>query len=151
MELSSADSSTSPWFDTLPDCLAAASSRILPADRARYVALLESIRESSDVGIEVVARGKDEWTVAVCFADYRGALSTVVGLLTSYRLTITRADIFTVGCPEPRRESVGRRSAATRQTRASAIRIPGRCILDIFDVRATGLLSPTLWDDFRTD
>ena len=58
--------------------------------------LLDAVKSTTDVSIEVRDIVAGEWQVGVCLADRVGTLSLVSGLLTAHGLDIVHADTFTV-------------------------------------------------------
>ena len=58
--------------------------------------LLDAVKSTTDVEIEVRDIAEGEWQVGVCLADRVGTLSLVSGLLTAHGLDIVHADTFTV-------------------------------------------------------
>ncbi|MCL4499064.1 MAG: hypothetical protein M1335_02330, partial [Chloroflexi bacterium] len=126
-------------------------SHLAVADRTRYAAMLDSIRKPTDVALDSVERGHTQWTITICSADFPGALSLIVGLLTAYRLDIPRADIFTLSFPERRSERPARRPLPGRRPAAITPTAPTRRLLDVFEVRALSDPAPDLWQTFQAD
>lgn len=126
-------------------------SHLAVADRTHYAAMLDSIRKPTDVALDSVERGPNQWTITICSADFPGALSLIVGLLTAYRLDIPRADIFTLSFPERRSERPARRPLPGRRPAAITPTAPARRLLDVFEVRALSDPAPDLWQTFQSD
>ena len=125
--------------------------RLTAPERARYLALLNSVRKPTDVALDRVERGNNRWTVTICSADFPGALSLIVGLLTAYRLDILSADIFTLSFHERRGQRQSGRRSAGRRTPTVEPSAPTRRLLDIFEVRALAEPAPDLWPKFQAD
>jgi glutamate-ammonia-ligase adenylyltransferase len=126
-------------------------SRYPSSERERYLSLLDAIRSPREVLVDVTDRGDDRWTVAIGAADFVGALSMIVGLLTAYRLNILSADIVTWTVPELLSTSSGRRFGSGRRGVARVQTAPRRRLLDVFEVRALGRPHRVVWQEFRDD
>ena len=77
--------------------------------------LLDAVKSTTDVEIEVRDIAAGEWQVGVCLADRVGTLSLVSGLLTAHGLDIVHADTFTVA-HSIRRAHFGRFNPSARTT-----------------------------------
>lgn len=135
----------------LDNQLGDAYPRLAAAERAHYAVLLQSIRTRSDVAVDAMPSGDNQWTVTVCSADFPGAFSLIVGLFTAYRLDVLSADARTIRFPEAGVEKSARRPAARRQNPPSEPHGPSRRLVDRFEVRALTSPAPALWETFRTD
>ena len=140
-----------PAADILDNQLGDAYPRLAAAERARYAVLVNSIQKPGDVAVDVMPGADDHWTVTVCSADFPGALSLIVGLLTAYRLDVLSADVRTLRFPEPGVEKTVRRSTSRRQIAPAEPRAPSRRLVDRFEVWALTQPAPELWQAFRTD
>src|SRR4051794_2151857 len=114
---------------TLEEQLGEEYRRLSEADRARHLALRESIQRAGDVALDAVETAPGCWTVTVCLADAIGALSVIAGLFSAYRLDIPRAALFTI--PQPRRRTVNPALLRRRHGRPVApdAAPPGRLLL----------------------
>src|SRR2546427_578940 len=72
--------------------LADAEAFSTAADQERFAGLLTGIRTPRDVPLAYPETADRHWTVTICTADFLGALSLIVGLLTAYRLDVLKAD-----------------------------------------------------------
>jgi glutamate-ammonia-ligase adenylyltransferase len=138
--------------DLLRDQVGDAFPRAASEDRERFLALVESIRTLHDVSIDVVESGDNCWTVAVCTADFLGALSLIVGAFTAHRLGVLSADILTLAIPDVPGDI--RSTGGTRRGGRTALalpRPPARRLLDVFTVRSLATARPDLWPSFRAD
>lgn len=128
-----------------------AARRWGPADPARYRELLHAVRRPGDVALDAVATGPGRWTVAISTMDFLGALSSIVGLLTAYRLAVVDADILTLRLPNrdvpPRFQRGSFRGRAAKVPSAD----PSRVLLDVFEVRSLDEVSADHWSRFRSD
>src|SRR5207244_12447248 len=104
-----------------------------------------------DVALAYTETANRRWTVTICTADFLGALSLIVGLLTAYRLDVLRADILTFSFPSWRDVADSKRKAAPRHGAWLGDQPPARRLLDVFDVRALADPEPDLWHKFRDD
>lgn len=136
--------------DVLREQLGDAYARQSDAERERCAELLEAIRRSGDVRLDVVANDSRGWLVTVCAADFPGALSLIVGLLTANNLDIVNADIFTLRLPE---SASARRSRRRKSGQPATLEPapPHRLLFDRFELRAPSDLNPTFWKRFRAD
>ncbi len=126
-------------------------STSLNPGRVRYASLLEAIRTPRDVALDVAEQSPGEWIVAICTADFLGALSIIVGLLSAYRLSIINADLLTVSYTDQPGEVRRNRRGFSKRTGPLEASPPSRRILDVFDVRALDPQPPDLWPRFHAD
>ena len=135
----------------LENQLSHAYPRLADAERARYAGLVDSIRKPGDVVVDAVPGGENQWTVTICSADFPGALSLIVGLLTAYRLDVLSADVQTLSFPETVVDKSPLRPATRRRLPSAQPTAPARRLVDRFEVRSLTRPAPDLWQAFRAD
>ena len=123
--------------------------------------LLDAVKSTTDVEIEVRDIAEGEWQVGVCLADRVGTLSLVSGLLTAHGLDIVHADTFTVahsiGVPTlaastPRRvrQRADARALPRRRRRTSYRQTLVQWAVMLFNVRARSERPPD-WEAFASE
>ncbi len=122
-------------------------------ERTRHVALLQTIKRAEDVAVDAVRKADDLWIVTVCAPDHVGALSVIAGLFSSHRLDIISADVFTLrlsAAEAAHRPAWSRRRPPTHHRGVQPM-APLHRLLDVFQIRPLGDITPATWDAFRDD
>lgn len=123
-------------------------------ERTRHVGLLQTIKRAEDIAVDTVRKADDLWLVTVCAPDHVGALSVIAGLFSSHHLDIISADVFTLRLPSAEaahRPASIRRRPPFRDRGGHQPQAPLRRLLDVFQIRPLGDVTPATWDAFRND